>query len=285
MGKKSRRIKPDKSKATMPFVARTFEGLPGEGDWIAMREFVPAGWATVTLGAASPAPGRTIRVCTLLPGGVPAVVRADGEIWIGLQVGHNFGDISRDLARAVELAVQTEPGNPVTMDDPGVGPRLQDYVDADQPFELTVEDTLDFWAADEPDEQARGALDELNEQLSPTVKLASVPNAYVATISGRTYLRWVQTHPESEVLDAFAKLHAAGEDDLGESTRLIGMFRAHGLLVPVWELFDEVTAADLEEPAAQLAARIQTRLTDGKSLSGKERSARQGLANRQLTIR
>ena len=35
--------------AAVQFVPRPFEGLPSEGDWVALREFVPAGLAGLTL--------------------------------------------------------------------------------------------------------------------------------------------------------------------------------------------------------------------------------------------
>jgi len=38
----------DLSAAPAPFVARPFEGLTGETDWVAIREVVPAATATVT---------------------------------------------------------------------------------------------------------------------------------------------------------------------------------------------------------------------------------------------
>ena len=43
-------------------------------------------------------------------------------------------------------------------------------------------------------------------------------------------------HDEEALLDALARLHAAGADQLIADTRLVGSFRAHGLLVPVWDL-------------------------------------------------
>src|SRR4051812_48071145 len=54
-----------------PFVVRSFEGLPGECDWIALREFVQAAVAPLRLlptaydGAATDA---EVKVTTLLPG-------------------------------------------------------------------------------------------------------------------------------------------------------------------------------------------------------------------------
>ena len=63
------------------------------------------------------------------------------------------------------------------------------------------------------------------------------------------------------------------------------MFRAHGLLVPVWDLPVGTGAEVLEEPAARFAADLAAALADAADLTPQERSARSGLANRQVTIR
>src|SRR5690606_2426086 len=168
MGKKSRRTK--LAKQRMPFVARTFEGLPSEGDWIAMREFVPSATAVATLKD-----GRTVRVCTLLPGAGAGLVRPDGEIWVGLQVMHNHGDISRDLAHVVEVASETEPGTPIRMTPPGVGARLQDLVDPDSTFEVELHDGFDWWLVpeDRDSEAGAAALQEANATIAPTERLTA----------------------------------------------------------------------------------------------------------------
>ena len=63
------------------------------------------------------------------------------------------------------------------------------------------------------------------------------------------------------------------------------MFRAYGLLAPVWDLEPGTGAAVLEEPAAAFAAALAEALDDDSPLSGDERAARAGLANRQVTLR
>jgi hypothetical protein len=63
------------------------------------------------------------------------------------------------------------------------------------------------------------------------------------------------------------------------------MFRAHGLLVPVWDLPVGTGAEVLEEPAARFAADLAEALASTSDLTPEERSARSGLANRQVTIR
>ena len=281
MGKKSRRTKAPKP-ARMPFVARTFEGLPGEGDWIALREFVPAATATVTLND-----GEQVRVCSLLPGSGAGIRRPDGEIWLGLQVLHNHGDVSRDLAGTIETARETEPGNPVPVRDPGVGDRLQQVVDPASSFDVEVHDGFDFWV-EGTDAEGSDALAQANESVSPTERLTSVEAAYWVRMADKRYLRWVVTKNEDTVLDGFARLAAAGEETLGEGTKLIGMFRAHGLLVPVWEMDPAVVddgAAALDAPLAALSERLDAAIADDAPLTSEQRNARSDLTSRQLTIR
>ena len=67
--------------------------------------------------------------------------------------------------------------------------------------------------------------------------------------------------------------------------RLVGMFRAHGLLAPVWDLPLGTGAEVLEEPAAAFKAALDEALADTSPLTSEERAARSGLANRQVTIR
>lgn len=287
MGKRSRRrVKPEKAER-IPFVARTFEGLPGECDWVALREIVPAATATVTL-LPDVAGGRGLEVCSLLPGGSPGLVRADGTVRLGLQVQHNFGDISRDLAAVVEQGLAAEPGTDLSLvESPGRGRRLQDLVDPDGGFDVRVHDGFDFWTADveDPGGEVAAGLEAANAAAPPTVRLGEVDAAYWTRMGDRRYLRWVMPHEEDALLDALARLRVAEADRLGPDTRLIGMFRAHGLLVPVWEMDADIPAADLEEPASALAGRLADSLAAGGVLTTQERAARNGLANRQLTIR
>lgn len=278
MGKKSRR-KGQVKAAKMPYVARTFEGLPAEGDWIALREFVPSATATTTLSDGTP-----LRVVSLLPGTGAGLKRPDGEIWVGLQVIHNFGDISRDLAHVVELARELEPGNPVVMTDPGVGPRLQDLLDPTAGFDVTVHEGFDFWLTDtDTSAAAQEALQMANESVAPTVRVDGVDSAYRTDMGTHSYLRWVMPQDEEKLLDAFSRLQAAGDELLGEGTELIGSFRAHGRLVPVWDV--EVDAEALAAPAKAFEKRLADALAVSTELTSEERRARRELSSRQVTIR
>jgi len=66
---------------------------------------------------------------------------------------------------------------------------------------------------------------------------------------------------------------------------MIGMFRAHGLVTPVWDLPQGTGAEALEEPAERVHAALREAMGATGQLSPEERSARAGLASRQLTIR
>ena len=119
----------------------------------------------------------------------------------------------------------------------------------------------------------------------PRAERASVPAAYWTNVGTRGHPRWVRPEPEDALLDAVARLHAAGQDHLSEGGRLVGMFRAHGLVVPVWDLPVGTGPEALEEPAEKFATALAEALADTSDLTPEQRSARSGLANRQVTIR
>lgn len=273
------------------FVSRSFEGLPGECDWVAMREFVQAGTAPLTLlpeAFAGAGKETDVQVVSLLPGIAPALKREDGAVWLGVQVAHQSGDTSTDLAQALELALAAEPGTSVSM--PPATPsaiRLQEVVDPAAELTVTVHEGFDFWfdGVDDPEGQLAATLEQLNASIEPTTRLSSVEAAYWVSTGTREHLRWVMPYDEEPLLTALARLHEAGADGLLDGSRLVGSFRAHGLLVPVWDLPLGTGATILEEPAAAFAVRLTEALADATPLSAAGRSARNGLANRQLTIR
>lgn len=280
-----RRYKACHGSATGPaptYVARPFEGLTGEADIVAMRELVPAATAPLRLRDSD----RSVQLCTLLPGAAPALVREDGSIWLGLQVQHNFGDPSRDLAAVLEKALTVESGVVGLTDPPGEGPRLQDLV-ADEPLEITVHEGFDFWAADveDPTGGIHAALESANAAAWPTSRLGSVEAAYWTNVGTKEHLRWVMPGDEERLLSALARLHAAGRDGIADDSRLVGMFRVHGVLVPVWDLPVGTGAEVLEESASRFGKDLAATLEDDAPLTQEDRAARNGLANRQLTIR
>jgi hypothetical protein len=262
-----------------------------------MREILPAATATVRLAdsavrlAESSAPQDApseVTIATVLPLAWPALHRTDGTVFVGTQSGSVSGDASRDLATSLLAALAAEQGTPVVSTPPATAdtPRLQDLLDLTVPFEVTVHEGFDFWVGDgELDDEGKASLERANESVIPTVKLGAADSAYWCRIGERTHIRLILGEDEDVATDALARLHAGGESGLGESTRLLGAFRACGLLVPVWDLDPEKSAVDYEKPLAAFMTRYAAAVAGQEPLTPQERRARSGLLSRQVTLR
>ncbi len=289
MGKKSRvRDANAVKKVRDIFVARPFAGLADEGEWVALRELVPAATAQLRLNPEYSAKygEREITLASILPMAWPALTKPDGRVFIGLQRHERSGDINRDIAVALLNALDAAPGGSVTVPPlPGVGPRLADII-VSEPLEITVHEGFDFWldADQERDESVRQSLEAANNSIFPTVKLTGARAAYWCRVPGKSHVRWVLPESEEAGLNALARLSAAGQLKLGEDTKFAGMFRAHGLLVPVWDLPSAPEAWEWEEPFAAAVQRYKSALSD-EPLTSDERRAKQGLLGRQLSLR
>jgi Family of unknown function (DUF5926) len=280
---------PKREKVKDVFVRRPFEGLADEPEWIALRELVPAASAPLRLKAevVEEYGDRPVTLSTVLPMAWPAMTRADGRVFVGLQRHVQSGDVSRDLAVAILRGLRTEPGDTVAVPAlPGEGPRLQDILD-DGPLDITVHDSFEYWLDAEQAEDAtvRASLERANASIYPTERLAAARAAYWCRLPEKAHVRWVLPDPEDSALDALARLSAAGDLVLRDDTRFAGMFRAHGLLVPVWDLPREPDAADWEAPLADFAKRYADTLAETGPLDAAARRAKQGLVGRQLTLR
>jgi hypothetical protein len=264
-------------------VARPFEGLAAECELVALREFVPSGTAALTLAKAS---DRAVSLATVLPMAAAALVRSDGDALIGMQVQTRSSDVSRDLATAIKWALDAEPGDVLPVVGPGEE-RLQDVLDAGAAIEPELHPDFTWWMP--PDTEPTGevalSLERANDAILPTERIG--PAAYWVNAGEKAHLRWVRPEPEERLLAALARLAARGELTLGENTRYAGSFRAHGLLVPVWDLDPESHAREWATPAEELGARLESALSsvDSKPLTTDERRARDGLIGRQITIR
>jgi len=152
---------------------------------------------------------------------------------------------------------------------------------------VTVLDSFAYWAEgiQDPTGLFAASRERADAAANPTSRLTSVDAAYWCRAGDRDYLRWVRPETEDKLVDALARLHVRGEDLLGEGTRQVGAFRAHGLLVLVWDLPAESDPADLEALAADFETRLIASLTAEEPLNNRERSARAGLVNRQRTLR
>ncbi len=263
---------------------RPFAGLASEPDLVTLREVVPSASAPLSLRA--PADGhRRVRLVTVLPLTWPAMVGTDDVGYVALQTPGRSGDVSRDLGQAITAVLAASEPGPVPLERDDEAPRLQELL-ADEPLDITVHDNLAFWSAThDPAGVLSGAQERADAGLVPTARLSSVESAYWCRMKERCHLRWALRYDEEPALDALARLHAAGRLGLGDGTRYVGSFRAHGLLVPVWDLPAEMTADQLEAPAAAVAAEIAEAVASPRALTADERRARAGLLSRQLTLR
>jgi hypothetical protein len=270
--------KPDKVART-PFVARPFAGRVDETEWVALREIVPAATAPLSVG------GVTVTLSTVLPMAWPGMVTASGARFLGLQVASRSGDASRDLAYVLEQVLTAAPGTSVApIELAGPGARLQDLLDP-APLDVTLHDGFDYWLAGaEQDPEVQESMERANASVVPTDRVAGVSSAYWCRMREKSHLRWVLPEDEEPLLDGLARLSATGGLSLGEGTRYIGSFRAHGLLVPVWDLPVSMGAEDVAGPAASFRVRLDEAL-GGPALTSDQRRARAGLLSRQLTLR
>lgn len=287
MGKKSRRKnQPDVAPARprreeVPFVERPFAGLPRETDLVAMREILPAASARLTVA------GTPVQLVTLLPDQLPGLRRQDGTVLVALQTRLRSGDPSRDVAHAIEQALELEPGMPLLLSElPEPGARLQDLVSPDDDVDFQLHEDFEFWVdpATERTPELDDALERAAGNAYAMVAVDGVRSAYW-TRMGKEFLRWVRPEPEDHLLDALARLQARRETDLEDGARLIGAFRACGLLVPVWELVPGTEADELAGPCAAFEERLQAALAVAEDLNAEERRARAGIISRQVNLR
>ena len=186
--------------AAETFVARPFQGLAGECDWVALREIVPAATAGLTLAGA--AAGQSATLATVLPMAWPASGPA-GRRGVRRPPGAGgSGDANRDVAHALERALAAEPGTPIeTTALPGPGPRLQDLLDPAASLDVRVHAGFDFWleGVEDRSPEVVASMERANEAAVPTVRLTSVEAAYWCQIRDRFHLRWVVPHDEDDV--------------------------------------------------------------------------------------
>jgi hypothetical protein len=269
-------------------VTRPFAGLAAECELVAMREFLPS--ATAPLPTRD---GQQATVATVLPGASAALVRPNGEVLLGMQVQTRSGDLSADIARALRWTRDAEPGSalPVVPTTGGDPVRLQDVIDVDAPLDLTIHTDFSWWLAPEdaasPTAEVAATLERANAVIMPTEAVVAdgVRAAFWVDTGSKAHIRWVRPEPEERLVAALARLQAAGGLDLGEGSRYVGSFRAHGLVVPVWDLDREQHAKEWAAPAAAFAKRLNEALADEAPLTDAERRARDALAGKQVTLR
>ncbi len=301
MGKASRRkkVNPAKRKTfrpPIPFVERPFQGLTIERELVAMRELIPC--AVLTAQANSDNGNVEFDFVTLLPDGAPAMVREDRRILVGLQTRFNSGDLSHDLAGALQAAIELEDAGGsgvVSFDVRDPAPRLQEILapsllgtDEDVEIESPMEIREDFEYWFNPDEELGPDMEEALEQnradMVPTEDVPGVPGMYWCAMNNN-FVRYVTEIEEGKLFTALARLQAAGDAKLGAESKFVGAFRACGIAIPVFQVDPDASAADLASDAKELQGKLLAALEATAPLTDDERRARAGLVSRQVTIR
>ncbi|MDT3766886.1 DUF5926 family protein [Gleimia hominis] len=294
MGKKSRRKKvvgtPKQFRPPIPHVARPFEGLDYEGALVSMRELLPA--ATLPAKTTEEYGAREVLFVTILPNQAQASVRGDGKVLVALQTRSHSGDVAHDLGVALQEALKRaeafdkgegQPGV-VNVDVRDAAPRIGDMISS--AGDLSIEDSLSFWFTSEQleDEQTQAAIEQSSKELVPTKPVPGPSLAFWQTMP-KLFVRWVRTEDETKLFSALARLADRDELTLGSGSRFIGAFRALGISIPVFEFPEQVPAAELEEPMAELEKALSEALADSTPLTDAQRSVRAGLVSRQVSVR
>jgi hypothetical protein len=213
-------------------------------------------------------------------------VRTDGTIMLGMQLNANAGDPNNEIGGALALALQTDDGEPIPPSrELAAGPPLSDLIDPTVELDITVHDDFDFWVDGEASSEIQASLERASSFAHPTKRLTSVVAAYWTQMGAKEHVRWALPMPEDEVVNALARLHASGNDTIGDGTRFVGMFRALGIVIPVWDLPLGTGADAVEDPVNAFGMRLSDALTETAPLTDAERRARAGLLNRQVTLR
>lgn len=273
-----------RSAAAAPAVkSRPFEGFASECDLVCLRELVPA--ATTPLRLVSD-PQRKVTLATVLPMAWPGLVRSDASIMLGMQITASAADPNTEIGGALARALATPQGGAIPPSrDLAAGPPLSDFIDPTVELDITVHEDFDFWVDGEISAEVQASIERASHSAHPTKRLTSVVAAYWTQMGAKEHVRWALPMPEDDVVHALARLHASGDDRIGVGTRFVGMFRALGIVIPVWDLPFGTGHEAVEEPVNAFGMRLSEALRQTSPLNDAERRARAGLLNRQVTLR
>ncbi len=267
---------------------RPFENFEAEVDLVAMREFAPSAVWPVSVAGSE----RKINLVTVLPGAVAALTRAEGEgdeAFVALQTTVRTNDAAADLARALTWAKDAPAGQQLAGAGEGEAPTLTDVLEQPNPADIEVHQDFEWWL---PEGAERTSLVEqnmrvANDSLMPSYRLDLDVSGAVWWIDPgeRAHIRWVRREPEAKLLDALARVHAADNLSLGEGTKFAGVFRANGVLVPVWDLDNSKPYDAWSEQIKDADKRIAEALASEEPLTAEQRKSRQTIVSRQVTLR
>ncbi len=268
---------------------RPFSGFAIEPDLIAMQEFVPSARFEATVKGID----RKVSIVTVLPGAVHALLRSaedGGEAMVALQTQHRGDNPNRDLAFALNWVKTAEPGQTLEVGlADGTEPDLKEILDADAVPNIEIAQNFDWWLTDahRDNPQVAATLRQANDSVLPSYRVdADITGAAWWIDPGeKAHIRWVRPETEGEGLKALARLLAAGELHLGEGSKLAGVFRTHGVLVPVWDLDNSKDHSEWAAGLEALDKKYAAALANKDELTADEQKARQTIVSREVTIR
>ncbi|WP_276652606.1 DUF5926 family protein [Corynebacterium vitaeruminis] len=268
---------------------RPYGGLSFETDLVALQEFVPSATAKAQVKGID----RDVYLCTVLPGGSAALVRdeqAGGDAFVALQTQARSNNPNRDLAFALNWVKGAQPGQALEKGvADGSQPELKDLLVADQELEIAEYDDFNWWLPEgtQLDPQYAQAIQAANDSILPSRRIeAGVPGTvWWINPGGKAHIRWVRGENEDALLRALARIAARGELKLGEETKFAGVFRTHGLVVPVWDLDPERSHEDYAADLTSLNEKIEAELGNEGQLTADERRQLENIKSRQVTIR
>ena len=271
---------------------RPFAGFASECDFVALRTFVAS--ATARLELTEPAGSRNdVSIVTILPGAVPALARdLDGatEGFVGLQTDPDRSALTVELAAAIAWAAHADAGSEFDLDAADEAPSLDEVVKTDATLDITVHQDFGWWFVEgtEVPAEITAMFERANDSVLPTARLVVDSGAgapWWVDAGERAHLRWIRPEPEDDLMSAMARLHAAGHLTMGEGSRFAGSFRTHGLLVPVFDLDNEMHHEEWYAGLNELDRRLGEALADTSPLTIEQRSSRNGIRGRQVTLR
>lgn len=268
---------------------RPYEGFAAEADIIALQEFVPSAHFPANVNGAD----HPISIATVLPGAVSALRRSEddgGEAFVALQSQRRGDNPNRDLAFALNWAKTAKPGETLEVGiADGTEPDLGDLLDKSMELDITTAQDFNWWLSENAlsNPQVAATLQRANDSVLPSERVSAkiAGAAWWINPGDKAHIRWVRTESENEMLGALSRLHAAGELHLGEGSKFAGVFRTHGVLVPVWDLDNAKAHSDWAAGLEALDAKIADALKNTDALTADEQKSKQTIISREVTIR
>lgn len=268
---------------------RPYDGYALEADLIALQEFVPSAHFIADVKGID----RKVHVGTVLPGAVAALVRSEddgGEAFVALQTQRRGDNPNRDLAFALNWVKNAKPGDSLEIGiSDGSEPDLSELLEKDSTPEIVVEQDFNWWLTEEAlkNPQVAATLRQANDAILPSDRIdANISGAAWWINPGeKAHIRWIRPEAEADLLNALARLHAAGELHVGEGSKFAGVFRTHGVLVPVWDLDNSKEHSHWAAGLEALDKKISGAIASTEALTADEHKSKQTIISREVTIR